>query len=653
MKYSLLCLTVISTLICNIQYVAAQYNSPFEEDLFSRLEEGSVKSIDLLNAINYNQSLYEKGRDLIDGHIKQLKANDLDKKPLKKQIKTIYKSTHATFLTKYEEKANFSDIFKSGTYNCVTASALYAIILDEFGINYSVRETPDHVYLIADTSGLQTLIESTLPGRGVLVFNEKFKKDYVAYLHNNKLISDQEFHNSTTDNLFKKYYSKDKRINLQKLGAIQYYNKGVFLLENKRFIEASTYLRKALVIYPSNKIRYNHFASVQNALYSDFNSKRYDGISYGHVANSVLIDSTLSKILVDYFISVSQELCINTPDIERYEKFYNDIISICPETDIPSELLGEYHQFRAYHYGSSSEYVLALKEIKKAYDLQGENLRIRDMAQSFGVKHLFLESRYKSQIDSMDKYFSALPFLINEKYFQQQYTYYHMKVIIESFMYGQPQEGKEYYNMFLAAIDRYNIENFSEEHISMGLGYMVYYYANKNQTSKAKEILEKGLELTPGSLRLRQIQNEIKDARRIANQVALYESNRSTEPVIVEETYDPAEELKQDVYDHFPGRWKAVAIIIEDMEQKLTKKEVFQFVAEKNKKCTYTANGISQKGKWAYRKISRCIYFVPDRDKDSFLVFKVKEASSDKLVLLPYKDQRTPSPYRYVLRPIQ
>ena len=143
--------------------------------------------------------------------------------------------------------------------------------------------------------------------------------------------------------------------------------------------------------------------------------------------------------------------------------------------------------------------------------------------------------------------------------------------------------------------------------------------------------------------------------RLIARNRKTYHTNNTypsnVDVIYAKSNFVTPEELKEKVDKHFPGKWKAVSIIIEDMEQKLAKNESFEFVAEENNDCNYTHNGKTEKGKWAYRPKSKCIYFVPNYNKDNYKVFKVKEVSAGKIVLLPYKDQKTPSPYQYVLKP--
>ena len=654
MKALLISIIVLGSifLVCNPSY--SQYNTKFEEEVFKLYKENSPSAYELLNAINYNEELYAKGKRQIDEHIKNLRSKNLHLKPLKKQIQTIYKTTHSKFFKKYNEKSFFNNIFENGNYNCVTASAFYALMFDEFNINYSIKETPTHIYIIADTSGLQTLIESTLPGTGVVNYNEKFKNDFVAYLNKNKIISDIEFENSTTDEFFREYYSKDKSINLMELAAIQYYNKGIFLMMDEKFSGAASYLRKALAIYPSNSIRYNHYTALQNALINDYNKKIYDGKLFGQLVQLSIEDSSLIQLMSNYFNNVSLELCINSPDMDRFKNFYQDILSQCSVENIPSEILHKYHYFKAYNYGVTGDYPLAFSEIKRAYLLNQNNLLVKELAQNLGAKHMFHESRYKKQIDSLEHYFEELPFLQENQLFQQQFVYYYMKVISECYMYNEPKEGYSYYNRFLQAIEKYSFKYYSEEHISIGLGSMAYYYAGNDNFSKALQIANKGLELAPESLRLKQVKAEIKDIKQMSKNYNSYNSNVSSQEIVyVNPNKSTSEDLKDKVYEHFPGKWKAVSIIIEDMEQALTKKESFEFDAEKNKDCTYTQNGKTEKGKWAYRMKSKCIYFVPNYDKDKYKVFRVKEVSDDEIIILPYKDQKTPSPYRYVLKPIK
>lgn len=654
MKNLLITIVVAGCLFLTSNPTFSQYNSTFEEEAFLNFEKDSANAYDLLFAINYNKEQYETGKTLIDEHVGFLKSKNIQNKSLKKQIQTIYKTTHSKFLMKYEAEADFCDIFINGNYNCVSASALYALIFEQFEINYAIKETPTHVYLIADTLGLQTLIESTLPGNGVMSFSEKFKKDYVEYLNSNKIISDNEFDNSTTDQLFNKFYSEDKSISIFELAAIQYYNKGIFLMEEEKFSGAATFFDKALAIYDSHSISYFHYAALHNALLTDLNKKEYDGKLFGKVLQSSKKDSTLVQIADGYFEDVSIGLCVNDPDINRYNRFYKDIQLHCPEENIPVAIAFRYHFYKAYNFGVNGEYPLSLSEIKIAFRLNQDNLLVKELAQQIGTKHLLVEGSFKKQIDSLEHYFTELPFLSEYKLFQQQLVYCYMKVISESCEYDELNEGEKYYDRFTQSLEKYDIKYFSENHIDIGFSVLAMSKRKKEKYTEAMQVVDKGLDLVPASLRLKQVKEAIEEARNWKKQSDGYYSKSEREkdvyPLLI---HEPADALREKIDKYFPGKWKAVSIIIEDTEQDLTSNEVFEFDAESNKDCTYTKNGISEKGKWAYRPKSKCIYFVPDYDKDKYKVFRLKEVNADEIVLLPYKDQKTPSPYRFVLKPVE
>ena len=179
---------------------------------------------------------------------------------------------------------------------------------------------------------------------------------------------------------------------------------------------------------------------------------------------------------------------------------------------------------------------------------------------------MFIENRYKNQIDSLEYYFEELPFLLENQLFQQQYVYYYMKVISECFRYDEVEEGNIYYNRFIEAINKYDIQHYSDEHISIGIGSMAYYMADEDDFSKALKIVNKGLELAPESLSLKQLKSEINKSKHMENNYKQYVSrNNDPDVVYLNLNTETPEDLGDNFNEHFPGKWKAVSIIMEEM----------------------------------------------------------------------------------------
>ena len=231
------------------------FNSAFEKQLFQKVIDSQVfDPMELFFSMNYHESSVNQSKNKLNNFYKEI-APELISKQIKKQIKTIYKRTHSHFLTKYEEKSFFENIFENGTFNCVSATALYALVLETYHIEYVIKETLQHVYLIADPKRDQVFIETTLPSKGTFYVDEHCKKNYVEYLENNKIISESEFKTQSTESLFDKYYDENKTITLKELAGIQYFNDGIFNYEASKFVEASKSFEKAFILYPSNSIK--------------------------------------------------------------------------------------------------------------------------------------------------------------------------------------------------------------------------------------------------------------------------------------------------------------------------------------------------------------------------------------------------------------
>src|SRR5690606_28765690 len=69
--------------------------------------------------------------------------------------------TQQLFLKRYAETGTFADVFTRGTYNCLSGTIIYSIILNHFGISHDVIETNYHIFILAHTSKGDVLLETT------------------------------------------------------------------------------------------------------------------------------------------------------------------------------------------------------------------------------------------------------------------------------------------------------------------------------------------------------------------------------------------------------------------------------------------------------------------------------------------------------------
>jgi len=173
-----------------VRFSDLTFVSDFEKESFKQYFDGDMDITRLLQCINPRQT--EKGHlendQQLRSAIDKLKQAKLEKKKPNKKVRTIYTTIHDTFLDKYEIKNEFSEIFDTGKYNCVSATALFALVFEELSISYTIKELPTHVFLIAYPENEQILVETTDPLTGYIQFSQIFKRTYLENLRERKLI---------------------------------------------------------------------------------------------------------------------------------------------------------------------------------------------------------------------------------------------------------------------------------------------------------------------------------------------------------------------------------------------------------------------------------------------------------------------------------
>ena len=142
--------------------------------LASGLLHGQVQS----RLTDYLETSGTKSEVNAQAEISEL-LSKLNSKPRKSDrifLKSVFSLTHRQLLKTYQQYADFSEIFNGGRYDCVTATALYSLLLEELGYSHAIYETKYHVFLLVESSEGQFLIESTDPINGFEYQKERIKE---------------------------------------------------------------------------------------------------------------------------------------------------------------------------------------------------------------------------------------------------------------------------------------------------------------------------------------------------------------------------------------------------------------------------------------------------------------------------------------------
>ena len=155
----------------------------------------------------------------------------------------VFTNTHRKFLKRYTDYCTFDALIEKGTYNCLTGTALYALLLDHFDIDYSIVETNYHIFLIIDTTSGRVLFEATDPINGFVDSPD----DIDARIKKYREIQ------PTITHCYRYNFSFYNQVNMEQLVGLMYYNLSVDAY-NKKLLPASiTYLEQAVKLYKTQR----------------------------------------------------------------------------------------------------------------------------------------------------------------------------------------------------------------------------------------------------------------------------------------------------------------------------------------------------------------------------------------------------------------
>ena len=207
------------------------------------------------------------------GHIDKLEQVR-SRKPEKHQLlHAIFFKTHRKFMKKYDPSSTFSKMILTGKYGCLSGTALYAIILEHFGFDFSVIEFTDHVNLEVSVGTRTYIFESTDPGKGFIntkdsgELNRKPNSSFARTL--SSLTSVQA---NARGSESRRFLNSD--LSLKELAGLQYYNLSIYAYNSEDYVEALEMSEKSIELYNSDRTRF----MMQFAISKILRSKKISGL---------------------------------------------------------------------------------------------------------------------------------------------------------------------------------------------------------------------------------------------------------------------------------------------------------------------------------------------------------------------------------------
>lgn len=185
-----------------------------------------------------------------DSFLAKLGAKSNQYKDDRQFLEFIFYRTHQVFLKHYTQATSFDEIFTTGTYNCLSGTILYSVILTHFGIQHDIIETNYHIFILAQTSQGEVLLETTDGFDGFVTSDVQIRERIAGY---QKRRNKKDDHYEFSFDLFNKVSEKE-------LIGLLYYNYAVDSFNKQDFKKAVHYLSLTTDWYAT--IRIEEFSEV-------------------------------------------------------------------------------------------------------------------------------------------------------------------------------------------------------------------------------------------------------------------------------------------------------------------------------------------------------------------------------------------------------
>ncbi|MBA4054131.1 MAG: hypothetical protein C0490_05415 [Marivirga sp.] len=488
-----------------VRWNEINFTSDFERDVLKRsLKESNKDYLELFLANSPSPAEDLKYfTDKINHTLEEINRSGELKRKNDKKIKYLYDLIHKRFLLKYEAENRFYEIIKKGNYNCVTATALYAIFFEKLNIPYAIKEEPTHVYLIAYPNAENILIETTTPLYGFLAFDANFKSNYVNTLKSQKIIGSSEAVASNVDELFNKYYFGTGNISLTQLIGIHYQNDALFMRDHSNIPGGYEQIKKASLFYSNTRSGFL-LMSFSAAVLEETNTDLLKKANLIGILSRFRSSGITVEMIQGEFYKLTQTVLFKNNDKELYKKCYTESIRNIQGEEIAKEISYIYFYENGRVFYNQGNYIRAKPFFARAMEIQPNNVDLGGIFVSCLSQSFRNERDNSAVVDSLDVYKFKFPSLSENINFNSLIALAYAIEFGNSFESSNIARGEKYKKLFeeIYTTDK-NLTLLNPDAVGRSYSEACAYYFKKGQKGKANQLVDKGLQIVPDNYQLR------------------------------------------------------------------------------------------------------------------------------------------------------
>ncbi len=482
------------------------YASAFERSAFNQLQlhnDPDLFKLALSVDGEMNDSLYSFIRKEFYHLLKEIGRSKKYARKAEKRVKYIFESLHDHYFSLYELNSGFSEIFEQSKFNCLTATVLYALAFDEFMMPYEIKVSRDHAFLVAYPESYAVVVETTNPVKGISgVIDPRQKEKFLENLRELKLVSESDFVSKSTEELFNEYYFKEEGINLRESIGYLYSNRAIRFLESYDFGKAYELLEKAYFLCPRKET-----AAMMLVCASSIVEKRdfEDALTFELLDIMPAFESfgISKKNIEQEYLGFLNEYMGNRNEMSYVDSIFNAFLVNIQDSLIRRNVCYAYNHEKARLLIMDYQMDAAVPYLRSAYHLKTGERQLENMIMEvLSSKYVAFEHEPEYLNDLIRKFEKDFPGLDNNPRFMDLRSTSFLLAMAYYFAMSDERDAEAFRKKFEEEEREISNAYIIHELIPRVYSFAAMHYYSLNKYSKARDILNKGLEYSPHSFEL-------------------------------------------------------------------------------------------------------------------------------------------------------
>lgn len=395
---------------------------------------------------NQEQSARAFAKERISVLISDLEGRKIRRKSTSKALEILEEEVGQQFLQRPAYLAHFDQLFKLGQYDRTTATALYALAMEYFGLPYLLQVRDAEILLIADPQELARPLALPHDDPWTASSSQRFQNAYLEVLRSIGYVSPAEWDRSPQA-LYDQYYlGGNTQLNLRQMASFLYYRQALRAYAKQSWSTALDWLYRAeqLASWPVHEvIRRAIWLQLANQPDNASESLRYLWMIWQDSPGA-----PWQKELLQHFSQAISEVSGNSSSWRIDSTYFAYQEKFAQHPGAMGQLRELYYLQRARYHAKEANTEAVMSFMDSLYSLRPYQTEVQDVLAGMLVWSLRTERDYTKGLERISLYERQYPFLSKHALFQDRHLFYQAERIRYHYNADEDILGSRYFEEF-------------------------------------------------------------------------------------------------------------------------------------------------------------------------------------------------------------